>query len=261
VLVGNVNVTNARQLEALRDVVEITGQLTLNIPGFGEYHLPHLRKVGFVGAFEHNATIVFEALEAVAGLNCYQDCRAPRLKSAGSLTINSQVIREVDLPALETVDAFNVWYNNELTRLSAPALKSAKILRLEGNPKLTSVVLPELGPLDSVLLGMNDRLATFSLPNAAPAVSIAISGNNALMQVALPSASQLSEALAIGQNPALESLDFRGLQQVKEVVAVPNAQADAARSHELVERHGQLSDLVRRGDPACSNCRRSRRRA
>lgn len=217
VLVGNVNVANARQLRALQDVVEVTGELTFNIPGFGEYHLPHLRKAGFVGGYGNTATLVFDALEEVTGLNCYQDCRMPSLKRAGSLTINSMVTREVALPALETIGDFNVWYNSQLEQLTAPLLKSARILRLEGNSKLLRVDLPQLGALDSLTVGMNDRLSELSLPNATPTTSIAISSCNALVSVQLPLVTKLSGSLAIGGNPLLETLDLSSLQQVGDV--------------------------------------------
>jgi hypothetical protein len=217
VLVGNVNVANARQLRALQDVVEVTGELTFNIPGFGEYHLPHLRKAGFVGGYGNTATLVFDVLDEVTGLNCYQDCRMPSLKHAGSLTINSMVTREVVLPALETVGDFNVWYNSQLEQLTAPLLKSARILRLEGNPKLLRVDLPQLGALDSLTIGMNDRLSELSLPNATPTTSIAISSCNALVSVQLPLVTKLSGSLAIGASPLLETLDLSSLQHVGDV--------------------------------------------
>lgn len=217
VLVGNVNVTNARQLRALQDVVEITGELTFNIPGFGEYHLPHLRKAGFIGGFEHKATLVFDALEEVAGLNCYQDCRTPRLKHVGSLTINSELVREVVLPALETAGNFNVWYGAQLERVSAPLLKSAEVLRFEGNSRLSQVELPQLGSLDSIIVGMNDRLTKLSLPNAAPRGAISIGTNPGLVSVELPAVTKLSGALNIGGNALLEAIDLSNLQQVADV--------------------------------------------
>lgn len=217
VLVGNVNVTNARELAALQDVVEITGELTFNIPGFGEYHLPRLRKAAFIGAFEHKATLVFEALEEVTGINCYQDCRLPSLKHAGALTINSEVIGDVSLPALESAENFNVWYSSQLQRISAPLLKSAKILRLEGNARLRVVDLPKLEALDAVIVGMNDRLPKLSLPRADVATSISIASNPQLLSVELPSVTKLSSSLGIGNNLLLETLDFAGLQEVSDV--------------------------------------------
>lgn len=217
VLVGNVNVTNARELAALQDVVEVTGELTFNIPGYGEYHLPRLRKAGFIGAFEYKATLVFEALEEATGINCYQDCRLPSLKRTGALTINSQVAREVVLPVLETAGNFNVWYSSQLERVSAPLLETAQILRFEGNARLGLVDLPKLSTVDSVIFGMNDRLPKLSLPKADVTTSISIATNPELLSVELPSVKKLSSSLGIGNNPRVEVLNFAGLQEVADV--------------------------------------------
>jgi hypothetical protein len=217
VLVGNVNVSNARQLEALKDVVEVTGELTFNIYGFGEYHLPHLRKAGYIGAYDYEATVFFDALEEVLAMNCYQDCRLPSLKRAGSLTINTQAMREAVLPALESIGTFNVWYSSQLQSISAPSLVSAEMVRFEGNSELSRVDLPQLESLDSLILNTNDRLAKLSLPNANPREAISIGTHPVLVSIELPAVTQLASTLAIGGSPLLQTIDLSSLRQVSGV--------------------------------------------
>jgi hypothetical protein len=102
VVQGNVYVTNQRQLEAIEDVVEVTGQLMIAIPGPGEYHLPNLRKAGLFNAAERRAKIVAEALEEVKqAFICNEECEAPRLKKAGSVSLNSPMMASFELPELE----------------------------------------------------------------------------------------------------------------------------------------------------------------
>lgn len=214
VIQGNVYVVNQRQLEALANVVEITGQLMLGIAGPGEYHLPSLRKVGQFSAVEHRATIVADALEEVKqAFTCYQDCKAPRLKKAGSVTVNSTAMTSFELPALEESGDFSVWYSTVLGRVSAPQLKKATYLRVEGNLGLVELDFPKAAELTSILIGMNERVREISMPLANPAASVSISAMPALETLSLPSVSVLSADVQIANAPHLKKIDLSGFKQ------------------------------------------------
>ncbi|HVY29237.1 MAG TPA: hypothetical protein VHB79_21910 [Polyangiaceae bacterium] len=217
VISGDFMVSNSRQLEELANVIEITGLLTFNLAGFGEYHVPNLRKVGAIAANEHKAALVFDALERVErSFQCSQDCRAPRLKWAGSLTFHSESMHRLELPSLETTGDVYIGSSPLMERVSMPQLKTAKNLRLEANQTLTSIDLPLLSTVDSLAIAMAEKLQTISLPLANPSAGIAVIGLATLKTLALPSASTLSGDLSIGNNPLLESVDLSGLKQTRD---------------------------------------------
>lgn len=214
VIQGNVLVVNQRQLAAITDVVEITGQLMLSIPGPGEYHLPNLRKAGQFSAVEHRAKIVADVLEEVKqAFTCTEECEAPRLKKAGSVTLNSPMMASFELPELEESGDFNVWYGTTLTRVAAPQLKKAGHLRMEGNVGLVDLVFPQLTDVTSILFSMNERVRTISMPLAKPSLSISIVSLAALETLSLPSASVLSGDTLISGNQKLKTIDLSGFKQ------------------------------------------------
>jgi hypothetical protein len=214
VIDGDVVVSNVRELQLLQDVVEITGRLELQIRGAAEHHLPNLRKVRFLGAWESAGTIWLDALEeATEGLSCYQDCRAPRLRSVGNLTLTSAGFRTIELPELETAGDVNLWYCTALTEVSLPKLKTAANFRIQTDTQLTELSVPKLAAIDSLVIGGNDRLKSISLPLVSPRYNVDLANNNALEHLVLPAVKSLEGRVSLSQHPKLKSVELTALTQ------------------------------------------------
>lgn len=212
VVYGDVIVNNDRELRALANVVEITGQLTLDIVQNGDFHVPNLRKARRILASNSGATAIFDALEEVSeAFNCSQDCRTEKLRVAGDVQYNSQELRELSLPALESAGNFNVSFSPKLKAVRLPQLASAKAVMINGNDQLTTLEAPLLATLDSLQLLNNKGLRSLSLPLARPVISVQFSGNQALETVSLPSVTLLSASLAALDLPELRSLSLPNL--------------------------------------------------
>ncbi|RYZ02774.1 MAG: hypothetical protein EOO73_30385 [Myxococcales bacterium] len=218
VIDGDVTISNDRELAALSDVVEITGQLTIDSYRYGVMRLPHLRKANRVAAAGRNTTVVFEALEEVPeSFSCYMDCRIEALRVVGELTFSSPAAGELNLPALEAAGSFYFKDSPYMTGLRVPRLATAKELLLHGLPALTFVEAPRLKTVETVNVSATERLRDLSLPLAEPTVYLYISASSGLRSVSLPRARSLDEKLLILNNYQLRSVDLRGLELVREV--------------------------------------------
>lgn len=212
VIEGNVVVNDTRELAAILDVVQITGKLTIQIPGIGEYHLPNLQHVGAFSTYGDRAVIVLDVLEdAPQGFTCYQDCRAPHLKTAGTVQFSTSVMREVELPALTDCKDLKFFYGSQLRRVSAPLLTTASILQFEGNGVLTDIDLPMLSILDAISVAMNESLVDFSLPLANPKVAVSFAHMAKLETLSLPAMTAPTSDIMLDDQIRLKKVDFSGL--------------------------------------------------
>jgi len=217
VVQGNLIVSNETELRTLDDVTEITGMLIFDIRNVGDYHFPALRRVGSIAANFDQATIHFDALEEASGnINCYQDCRLPKLKVAnGDILFNTQSVRQISLPALETARDFTVWQSDNVTRISLPKLRTARGLSLQRSGKLTQLETPLLAALETLSVDDVDSLRVLELPLAAPTYSVSIIRNQLLTTVSLPSVKTVGFELSLLWNPSLSSVDLSGLERAE----------------------------------------------
>lgn len=218
VLVGDVTISNDRDLAAIADVVEIIGQLSIDVHGRGVLRLPRLRKAERVLVGGTGTTVVLDALEAVSGdFICGQNCRADRLRSVGGLEVGTGTVGELTLPALRTAGNITLRNTSGVTALRLPSLTTAGDLNFTNNVALALVHAPLLGPMGSLTLTSNRSLKTFELPRAEPTVAIDLTYPEALETFSLPSATSLSGKLYVLDGYRLRSLDLRRLESVDEL--------------------------------------------
>lgn len=212
VVYGDVIVSNDRELRNIANVVEITGQLTLDIVQNGDFHVPSLRKARRILTANSAATAVFDSLEEVTeALNCYQECRTEQLRIAGDLHYNSLVLRELSLPVLKAAGNLDISSNPNLTALRLPQLVSAKVVLISNDDQLTTLEAPLLAALDGLFVYGNKNLRGLDLPGAKPALNFQLSGNEALETVSLPAVTTISASLSATDLPRLRSLSLPNL--------------------------------------------------
>jgi hypothetical protein len=220
VLEGNISITNTQELQALSDVVEITGQLFINPTGVGQYHLPSLRKVGtfFVSSsFGAQVEIVADSLlEATVAVTCFGECYLPKLEKTGTFTFSSQTQRELELPALKEIDALSANSSPLLTRLSAPLLQTTSSFQSYNCPQLAELDLPLLTELQSFSFGSNNSLKILSLPLLTSTGSISVGTSSALEAILMPLL-QSAGTINFAMNSKLTTIDLSGLEQADSV--------------------------------------------
>ncbi|MDF3068966.1 MAG: uncharacterized protein K0R38_4567 [Polyangiaceae bacterium] len=218
VIYGDVTVSNERELAVLADVVEVTGQLSVDSYRSGTLRFPRLRKANRVAVSGINATVEFEALEEVTeAFYCHQDCRAEALRIVGDFTISTPAVRELKLPALETAGVFWLKDSPYVTALRLPRLTTAKELMLQNVAGLVTVEAPLLRALESLNVSGTKRLRRLSLPLAEPTVNLFVSSSPGIESVSLPRAQALSGKLYLYDTPQLRSLDLRQLASIGQI--------------------------------------------
>lgn len=218
VIEGDVTVSNERELAAFADVVEITGQLTVDSYRYGFLRFPYLRKAHRVVASGQNTTIVFDALEQVDGaFLCSQDCRASALRTVGELSYTTQAPGELTLPALETAGSVSFKDSSNITALRLPRLTTATDFVLQNLPALVTVEAPKLATLASINVSATKRLRHLSLPLAQPTMNLYLTSNQGLETVSLPRVRSLNNKLYVFESYQLRALDLRHLESVNEI--------------------------------------------
>ncbi len=218
VIRGDVSITNDRELAALRDVVEITGQLMVQINRQGTFHVPSLRRAGAVLVSNPGAGFVFDSLEEVSGnINCYQDCVMPALRSAGDVSLTSFLSGETAFPQLKTTGNFYFYNSARLTHVRLPELTSALDLHVLGNQALVELSAPKLQSLTSLVIQNGAALRRVSLPLAAPTSKVELSAAPFLETLELPQVQSLTAWLTISNCAGLRHARFPRLDFVEQL--------------------------------------------
>ncbi len=160
---GSVELRSRADVEAIRDVNRITGELTVNTPGLEGVSLPNLREVGFGIRFfsptlrqirlpSLERTVRIELIQ-VFSLEVLDLSSLVELEGAFSLSGDTR-LTVVDLPALErtntegfderTFVGFAITNHSDLQRISAPRLRSTLSLNINTNAVLEVVELQAL---------------------------------------------------------------------------------------------------------------------
>lgn len=186
VIEGGFTVENGDDVEALANVIEITGDLTLS-DGPAEVEFPRLQRVGGVFFIDERGVEVLR-LPALTHID-------------GSLFNNGSPfspLREVHAPVLEAVGYMGFTGMDDCTDLTFPALREVGAIGLEDMVGLTRFSAPDVETASSLYLG-----------------------NTRLPDVDLGSLSALPEGLDLRDNPVLASLEgLAGLQTIGNYVAV-----------------------------------------
>jgi hypothetical protein len=219
-IVGDVIINGEIQLRELDNVDEIDGKLTLYLQSTGSFRVPGVRlaKSVLVDGHEVSPTVVFEALERVTEtFQCDQACFAPRLASAGSITLHSLNMHEFSLPALASVTTrFDAFDNPRLGVISFPALTSAPELDVHDNPQLGALDLRRLDSVTGALkLTNNSKLETVNLSRLKQAGSLELSKLPWLSALSLEGLKQTDEEDAAMPQVGAVLIDATGLTTIE----------------------------------------------
>lgn len=216
---GDVLVQTLADLQALTGVQCIEGSLTIkNLPEVALTGLDQLRVI--TGSFTVSSTKL-TSLGGLGGLRAV----------GGGLSVSfNQDLKEVTLPALESVGWLFITINARLGALSAPTLGTVGgALQIGTNDTLTTLDLPSVVTIDGSLdVEANPKLAALTLPSLVTVMgAITIGkqanpprGNAALTLIALPSlargqdATSFSSVISLALDPMVTRVDFSSLPEV-----------------------------------------------
>lgn len=227
VIQGDVQITNDLELRAFQDVVELTGQLLIQINRRGNFHVRNLRRAGSISVGNPSGTIHFDSLSAVSGfVSCNTDCVVDQLQHAGDITLTSSLISNVRLPKLETAGDLSFMYNSALTSIDLPELRSASEMQIISNSELASLRAPKLTTLKVLNLQYDTTLRSVSLPLAAPDTRVEARNLPWLETLELPGATTLSDQLAFADCPRLTriSLERLAFSEQMQLMRLPKLQ-------------------------------------
>ncbi len=192
---GGVELRSRADIEAIRDVNRITGELTVNTPGLEEVSLPNLREVGF-------------------GVRFF-----------------SPTLRQIRLPSLERtvrIELFEITALEVLDLSSLVELEGA--LALGGDTRLTALELPALertnteGVDNRTLVGFavngHSRLQRISAPLLRSTFSLDINNNVALEVLELPALREVPDRFQINNNPNYPACEGEAL--VEQLIQTPD---------------------------------------
>lgn len=224
-IVGDVSVEDQADVDALRDVCIIDGDLLMAGTPVTSLDLPELATVTGRIYLQQNYALTEVDLPSLESLATANDENAGfvavqndtlvsvRLPSLGSTdrrieSYENPVLTELDLTSLSSADGVTLT-GAALSRLDLPAFTTGD-LALSSNGELEEVSAPQWGA-GGLLVEYCDALAELSFPSLATGRGLVLRGNQSLTLVGVPALESTSEWLVVVDQASLEELSFPAL--------------------------------------------------
>jgi hypothetical protein len=209
VLEGSFTIETDDDLALLANVSGITGDLIVNVEDVTRLSLSCLRRI--------EGTLIVQGFPPCIVAGITETIDLPALTSVGALEISfNEMLHSVNLPSLQTVRGSVIGGSNPaLTTFHAPQLTRVNgDLSLFGVPALKTFGFPELRwAKGKVELSHSHIVTSVALPKLVSAGHLIVKGNKLLSSVDVGSLEYVDGLLVIGGSPTIKTVSLAKLQE------------------------------------------------